>query len=132
MPENYSAIRKDSDKDGYGGVAIIHKNDLVVSELKCNNGLEMVAAKIQCQGRKPVIFCSAYRRPKSSLEYSEQLCQQIKELERKHQGCALWIGGDFNLPDIDWTKHTVTGHQYLRGINDTILDTVNYATWNKL
>ena len=112
LPENYTAIRKDNDKDGYGGVAIIHKNDLVVSEVKCGKTLEMVAAKIQCQGRKPVVFCSVYRRPRSGIEYTEELCHQIKDLEKKHSGCALWIGGDFNLLDIDWSRYAVAGHQY--------------------
>ena len=35
---------------------------------------------------------------------------------------AIWIGGDFNLPDINWTNETVVGHQYPIAINNAFID----------
>ena len=33
--------------------------------------------------------------------------------------CSLWIAGDTNLPDIDWTNNAIVGHQYVKQINET-------------
>ena len=32
--------------------------------------------------------------------------------------CSLWIAGDTNLPDIDWTNNAIVGHQYVKQIDD--------------
>ena len=37
---------------------------------------------------------------------------------------VLWIGGDFNLPDIDWKTQRITGHQYPMTINNMFLDKI--------
>jgi hypothetical protein len=31
---------------------------------------------------------------------------------------AIWITGDFSLPDINWTNNTIHAHQYKRSINE--------------
>ena len=36
----------------------------------------------------------------------------------------MWLGGDFNLPDIDWTNHQITGHQYPIRINNRFMEVV--------
>ena len=37
----------------------------------------------------------------------------------------FWVGGYFNLPDIDWTNSGITGHNYLKSINENFIDTFN-------
>ena len=39
----------------------------------------------------------------------------------KHRRQPIWIAGDLNLPDIDWEGLTISGHQYLKAINQTFL-----------
>ena len=31
----------------------------------------------------------------------------------------IWLAGDFNLPDIDWSRNAITGHQYKEHSNET-------------
>ena len=35
------------------------------------------------------------------------------------------LGGDANLPDIDWKSDTITGHRYSAPINQLYTDTIN-------
>ena len=37
----------------------------------------------------------------------------------------MWIGGDANLPDVNWASDSVNGHRYSVPINQTFIDTVN-------
>ena len=37
------------------------------------------------------------------------------------QKSSIWITGDFNLPDINWTSNTIQGHQYRKAINEASL-----------
>ena len=108
-----------------GGVAIIHKNDLKVTKEYESKKTELIAAKVECQGRRPVIIAAAYRPPDSSLQYMKDLCDDIKHLEAKHPNHAIWIGGDFNLPDIDWDQAEVVSSQYLQDISRSLLDTLS-------
>lgn len=34
----------------------------------------------------------------------------------------IWLAGDFNLPDIDWTTNTTTGNQYSHDLNRLFLE----------
>ena len=125
LPPNFDAIRRDRNTRGGGGVAIIHKNDLKVTKEYESKKTEMIAAKVECQGRRPVIIAAAYRPPDSSLQYMKDLCDDIKHLEAKHPNHAIWIGGDFNLPDIDWDQAEVVSSQYLQDISRSLLDTLS-------
>ena len=37
----------------------------------------------------------------------------------------MWIGGDTNLPDINWKSDTIDSHQYLANINQSFIDVFN-------
>ena len=36
--------------------------------------------------------------------------------------CTEVIGGDFNLPDVNWKSHEIQGNQYLKEINSLFLE----------
>ena len=72
--------------------------------------------------KKPLIVGSLYRPPNSGIPYTEELRNIISSLQSKHKDSTLWIGGDANLPDIDWKSSTVTGHNYLLSINNAFID----------
>ena len=60
------------------------------------------------------------------------LCDTISDVVRSTPGCAHWFGGDFNLPDIDWTTDTVVSHQYLKEINTSLIDTLDKCNLDQI
>ena len=47
---------------------------------------------------------------------------EILETKSKFKNSTFWLGGDFNLPDINWINSTITGNQYPATINQLFLD----------
>ena len=70
---------------------------------------------------KPVIVCSFYRPTDNKLDYSHELCN----IHSRFGDHVLWLGGDVNLPDIDWKSDTNNGHRYSATINPLFSDTIN-------
>ena len=84
----------------------------------------MVACKIQLKANnKSLIVLSAYRPPNRDLDYVNDLCGVICDLVNKHSNSTVWIGGDLNLPDIDWSSGTVTSHNYPVSLSEHVIDT---------
>ena len=83
---------------------------------------ESIFVKINIPGRSPVILCSAYRAPDLSLDNNKLLCEEIFNVKNKFKKSIFWLSGDFNLPDIDWDKHSIATHQYSETINQLFLD----------
>ena len=114
----YNVFRRDR-KDGYGGVLIATRDYLVVQEIHQQEIIEAVAVKITLNSY-PLTVVAAYRTPtNSSQEGMNNILNYMDMLDRKG---ALWIGGDLNLPDIDWKSETVAGHQYASTISSTFID----------
>ena len=61
------------------------------------------------------------RKSKSDLAYMQNLCKSAETLIKDNKNAIFWIGGDLNLPDIDWNLNAVQGHQYIKTINDEFL-----------
>ena len=99
IPPNYDAIRKDRN-DGYGSVIIIHKNDFIIAEEIQHSQVEIISFKLETY-EKPIIISACYRPPNSNATYNDNLANEINSICKKHKNNPIWIGGDFNLPDID-------------------------------
>ena len=69
----------------------------------------MVAIKVETY-QKPVIFASFYRSPKNTN--NELLFEEVKQFVNMHRKNLICIGGDFNLPDIDWEVKSINNYQY--------------------
>lgn len=124
MPDSYQVFRKDRN-DGYGGVIIIAKQNLIVKELPTPDNVEFIAVQIEVQGNNsPLIVGSLYRPPKSDLQYTELLCSTVSKLSIDKPSSALWVGGDMNLPDISWESLSIDGRQYSKAINQSFLDSL--------
>ncbi|XP_071476520.1 uncharacterized protein [Diadema antillarum] len=82
FPPNYNVVRKDR-QDGYGGVLIAVRRDLVYNIIK----------------NKKVV---------------------------------LWIGGDFNLPDINWEDLSVSGHSNPVPLNNRFLDMIENCNMQQM
>ena len=44
----------------------------------------------------------------------------------------MWIGGDFNLPDIDWSTNSICSHQYPTKLNDEFLETFDTSNLQQI
>ena len=85
---------------------------------------ESVYAKIPQVGKNPILVGCSYRPCNASLDYAKQVCQEIAELKSQLKNSIFLLGGDFNLPDINWSDDTIDGNRYLKAINTTYLDTL--------
>ena len=125
LPPSYTAFRRDRE-DGWGGVIIITKSELDVEEVIKPTSCEIIAVKIE-PFQKPIIVAACYRPPKGSVKDAEVLSHEINKLSTKYKNNPLWLGGDLNLPDIDWSVNSIKGNQYTKAINETFLDGLDCA-----
>ena len=77
LPLNYTrtCFRRDR-KDGWGGVIIIVKNELIAEQVTSSMLSEIVAVKITSH-RQPIIIAACYRPPKSSISDLKQLTTEL-------------------------------------------------------
>ena len=109
--------------DGYGGV-FCHSS-LPSQEITINTTCEVMACEIKLCHSISTIACSIYRPPNSSAEYFQCLCSILEEITLSHPNSAIWITGDFNLPDINWTNLTIDQYNYPIRLNQELLDFLN-------
>ena len=124
LPPEYVCDQFRNDRpDGYGGVMIALKNNLIGTRLDIINHCEISAAKVNTISGPPIIVCAVYRPPREDLNAAHQICDALLDLYRRHPDSCFWISGDFNLPDIDWTSDSIEGHQFSLALNTLFLDT---------
>ena len=78
LPPTYKCYRRDRD-DSKGGVIIIPKKNLITEEVKKSKKCELIAIKVQTH-KQPVIISACYRPPKSKVEITASICDEIKSL----------------------------------------------------
>ena len=89
-------------------------------ELKLNGHCELVWAKIQVPGTSQLFSGSFYRPPhENDPEYLKQL---QSSLSRIPIGAHIWLGGDFNLGDIDWENDCVKPYASKSGLCHQLLN----------
>lgn len=120
---HYELFRRDR-SDGYGGVAIAISRSFDAKHLHTADDCEALFIELNItvnKGRKEsVIVGAVYRPPSSRDDYMESLCTNIRNMAQQHRKSVLWIGGDFNLPDIDWNNYVVAGHRNPLSVNNDI------------
>ena len=47
----------------------------------------------------------------------DSLNQAIEDLCTSKPEAAVWLGGDINLPDINWATDEIVGHQYTKSMS---------------
>lgn len=84
---------------------------------------ELISVKLQLNRAKSIIISSFYRPPNMTEDtYSSAALEELIKLKHDNQKSDFWIGGDFNLPDMNWSSLTVTSNQYSYAMTDTYLD----------
>ena len=123
LPLNYTCFRRDR-KDGWGGVIIIIKNELIAEQIRSAMLSEVVAVNIITH-RQPIVIAACYRTPKNSISDLKQLTTKWQDLLLQQKNSPFWVGGDFNLPDIDWSLKSIVKHQYCKETNEIFLETLD-------
>ena len=82
-----------------------------------------IACKIDCPG-SPLIIFGAYRPPRTDLSYIDELCSLLEEISHSNPLATLWLGGDLNLPDINWDHNTIARNQYPLCINERFIESL--------
>jgi len=104
---NFDIYRKDRNLHG-GGVAIYVHHSLKVFEISLNSLAEAVCLEFS-SGRQNFLILCVYRPPNSSDGLL--VPQLLREVASLHPGdnFSLFICGDFNFPNIDWTLMKQSG-----------------------
>ena len=130
LPMAYTCFRRDRN-DSKGGVIIIAKKELITEEVLRSNTCEVLAIKVQSHNH-PLILAACYRPPGSNLDETSKICNEIRKLNDKYKNCPIWVGGDTNLPDIDWSSNSIVSHQYSKQINECFIDTFDYCCLDQI
>lgn len=128
FPDNYlhpPPNRRDRDTgEKGGGVLIAVHSDIISVEQSAPVDCEIVWTKIT-HNSGDVLFGSFYRPPSTSVDYLEQLessmnnVKQLNGLNGKH----VILGGDFNLPDINWEDNSIKPNpQYTSAVSEKMID----------
>ena len=114
FPDNYEVFRNDRQgKHGHqqgGGVFILVLRDYIAREVPDSRqeDCELLWVEIQARSSKNIIIGSFYRPQHTDVSYLNKLHTSLFHISQKN--AHVWLGGDFNLPSIDWVNTT-----YIRG-----------------
>ena len=89
----------------------------------------MVAIKVEAY-QKLVVFASCYRPPKNTN--NELLFEEIERLTSMQMKNLIWIGRDFNLPDIDWEVKSINNYQYPKQLNERFIDLIDSCSMEQV
>ena len=137
FPPGYHVYGKDR-ADWYGGVPLGISTSLSSNKIEIEIEGEFVAAKVLCS-KHAIIIAAAYRPPMSDQTFVDTVDQTLSTLCHKFSNMPIWIGGDMNLPGIEWETEQLTTNQYTHSISyffwDTLANTglqqiVNFPTRN--
>ena len=92
------------------------------SQIPLSDTTESVACKVQTNNGDTLIILTVYRPPNRDLLYMQNLCKLIEDLYIAHKESIIWIAGDFNLPNIDWSINSVTDNAYPLDICNLLID----------
>ncbi len=117
FPPGFNIYRKDRkigtkeacNKQTGGGVFLMIDSKLISTEVpELDVDCEIIWAQVQLPRSKFLNVGSYYRPEYTDETYLDKLNDSISRISSN--GSHIWLGGDFNLPDIDWKKSTtVTG-----------------------
>lgn len=116
--------RRDRVTDAHGGVLLAAKKDLQLGEVELGKDVEIISGSIQLKSKK--LFLASYYRPPNRMDeyYNREAASELCKIKEKAKNNIMIVGGDFNLPDIDWNTLKIVGRQYPERVNRTYLDAI--------
>jgi hypothetical protein len=135
FPSEFKVFRKDRRDTGDlrkgSGVFIVIRKTLPGSKMKLTESCKKSEIIwISLSTTEGSIYIGNYYRPPTSqnpIDSINGLRISLLEITRKAKGRPIYLFGDFNLPDIDWSVLTSTNNNYPANINNTrpILKIIN-------
>lgn len=138
FPCNYIIFRNDRNhldidlskgrvKNNTGGGTFIAVSKSLISERikRFETKCEMVWCYVLSKSNKKLYFCSFYRPPISDITPLENFRESINAVFRYNSNASVFIGGDFNLPSIDWKYNSFVSGGYYPACSKLLLDIVS-------
>ena len=133
LPDYFEVHRRDRPGDAHGGVLLAIKKELNSQDLDWknyanNNTLvnEIVFAKITDPKEGNITIGCCYRPPNTGIDYATLMSASISDhgdVVMNNTAATMWIGGDFNLPDIQWDTHQTTCVHNTKAVNESFMNT---------
>jgi len=120
--------------DGYGGVFLACSTFYNWDSLpldNADNNVEAVACKLQLKNNMLIIM-AIYRPPNSDFTYLQSMCQLIQGVVFNYPNATIWVGGDLNLPNIDWSTNSPSGNNYPLSFCNIVLDLFSEVNFTQL
>jgi hypothetical protein len=127
FPANYVVYRRDRPGQDGGGVFILVSNHLISSELtEFASDHEAIWVQIKEEQGPNIIVGAYYRPPRENLDKLKDFGLVVEKVCRTNSGTII-IGGDFNLPGIDWSINSIRPYAqqsaHCRCLLDIVQDT---------
>ena len=85
--------------------------------------MELISGKVKVNSKNSITVAAYYRPPNRTDEaYLSKTNDEIALLRDKNKRNIFLLGGDFNIPDINWATLQVEGSQYPNRVNQSFLD----------
>ncbi|XP_052788794.1 uncharacterized protein LOC128223557 [Mya arenaria] len=112
FPPNFTPYRRDRSTGSQGGGVFILVSNKYTSdspvELTDESNIEMVWCRLKVIGSRHLYIGAFYKPPSTSdPEYLECLANTLSRIP---SNAHLWLGGDFNLADINWKHECPTAY----------------------
>ena len=118
---DFDVYRQDRNLNG-GGVLVAVKKIFKSVRLDITTTCELVVVKLLTENTIPAII-GAFYRPPSSNQCIEELKNSLLKIPNLHRDNLL-LCGDFNLPDIDWSKNNLKDNPSHPGESRFLLETM--------
>ena len=129
FPDGFNSYRRDR-PGGRGGGVFLLVSQLYVSHqpeelmVEASSDSEAVWVKIKVQGSSDLYIGSFYRQTdKNNHEYLQELQPIISRIPTD-KGAYLWLGGEFNLPNITWEEESVVPYANNSAVSNQLLTIV--------
>jgi len=123
--DDYDVYRRDRTNQLGGGVLVCVRKTLNSSNIKLITTSEAVFVKVQFKNKKPIVIGSIYRPTNNCRETCAAICETMHKIYSENNKAIFFIGGDFNLPDINWQDQSIFGNNYPLEINEKMLEITN-------
>ena len=112
MPPTFDVYRRDR-PDGWGGVLVDTRKNLISHQLPLPNNAEAVLVSIQTKSKssKLTVGC-LYRPPSSTTEQNTKDMLAVIDQACSSPNNVIFLEGDLNLPDINWSTLSVESSRY--------------------